>query len=42
MTEEVEALIRHLAGQGEPKAKMARLAGVSRPTVYAVLEHPMA
>jgi len=40
VTEEVEALIRQLADQREPKAKIARLAGVSRVTVYSVLSTP--
>ncbi|QDV61982.1 recombinase family protein [Crateriforma conspicua] len=35
--DQVDAIIR-LHGEGEPKAKIARATGVSRPTVYRILE----
>lgn len=34
---EKEKTIRKLAEQGEPKAAIARVVGLSRPTVYGVL-----
>jgi DNA invertase Pin-like site-specific DNA recombinase len=37
VTAEVERHIRRMAGEGEPKAAIARLLGLSRPTIYAVL-----
>lgn len=37
VTEEVQRQIRRMAADGEPKAAIARLLGISRPTVYSVL-----
>jgi DNA invertase Pin-like site-specific DNA recombinase len=38
VTSEQEAMIVRLAGEGEKKARIARATGLSRPTIYAVLE----
>ena len=38
MTDEQLATVRRLHAEGETKAAMARATGLSRPTVYALLE----
>jgi DNA invertase Pin-like site-specific DNA recombinase len=38
VTPEQEAMIVRLAGEGEKKTRIARATGLSRPTIYAILE----
>ena len=38
VTKEQVAAIHRMCDEGTPKAKIARAAGVSRPTVYRVIE----
>jgi DNA invertase Pin-like site-specific DNA recombinase len=38
VTDEVERAIREISAKGTPKAEIARVVKVSRPTAYAVLK----
>jgi DNA invertase Pin-like site-specific DNA recombinase len=41
VTPEQERTIKHMASAGETKSSMARATGLSRPTIYAILEKVM-